>query len=76
MKRSRADHGRITEAEFDAIKGPGSRTRSAARMVLVDGRSAYDAARSYGITQGALSRYLAKLRRPVCPCCGQTLRDA
>ena len=45
----------------------------AARRVLVDGLSAYAAAKELGITESTISRALAKLKRPLCPCCQQPL---
>jgi len=47
------------------------KTIKACRAVLVDGMSAYAAARKYGLNESVTSRALAKLRRPLCPTCGQ-----
>jgi hypothetical protein len=52
----------------------GEKTIAACRVVLVDGLSAYAAARKVGIEESTISRALAKLRRPLCPHCGQPLR--
>ena len=52
----------------------GDRTIAACRAVLVDGLTAYAAAHEIGIEESVISRALAKLRRPLCPTCGQPLR--
>ena len=51
------------------------KTIKACRAVLVDGMSAYAAARKYGLNESIISRALAKLRRPRCPTCGQPLKE-
>lgn len=65
----------MTPAEFDSLPLPMSRTRSAARLVVIDGLSAYEAARRFGINASALSRYIKGLSRPRCPCCGQFVKQ-
>lgn len=43
----------------------------AAKLVLVDGLTAYAAAQATNVDQASLSRALKKLQRPICKCCGQ-----
>lgn len=61
--------------EFDKLvkahRLRGERTIAACRAVLVDGLTAYAAARQIGVEESVVSRALAKLRRPLCPTCGQ-----
>lgn len=52
----------------------GSRTIAGCRRVLVDGITAYLAAHEQMMDQSVLSRALAKLRRPLCPHCGQPMQ--
>lgn len=52
----------------------GEKTIAACRAVLVDGRTAYAAAKKIGVEESTISRALAKLRRPLCPTCSQPLR--
>lgn len=52
----------------------GDKTIAACKAVLVDGVTAYAAAHKIGIEESVISRALAKLRRPLCPTCGQPLR--
>lgn len=47
----------------------------AVRLVLVDGVSARQAAIRAGCTDGGVCRALARLRRPVCPACGEPHRS-
>lgn len=54
---------------------PTTRTAAACRLVLVDGMTAYAASRRIGITEGVVSRALARLARPVCPACGQQIHS-
>jgi predicted transcriptional regulator len=49
------------------------RTVEACRHVLVDGGTAYQAAKMLDIEQSTISRALKKLRRPVCERCGQPI---
>lgn len=53
----------------------GGKTIAACRAVLVDGLTAYAAARKIGVEESTISRALTKLRRPLCPQCGQPLRN-
>ncbi len=70
----------MTAAEFEALlatQRPALRARTAAacRLVLVDGLTAYAAAKACGdMHQSILSRALARLRQPRCPTCGQRVR--
>lgn len=70
----------IPEWQFNALVRAhglrGEKTINALRLVKVHGRSGADAARDAGIDQGAVTRGLAKLEQPTCPCCGQPLPDA
>lgn len=54
-----------------------SRTGEACRLVLVRGETAYRAWQLTGVSQGAISRALAKLRtvKPadMCPHCGRSI---
>lgn len=52
----------------------GEKTIAACGAVLVDGLTAYAAAHKIGIEESTISRALAKLRRPLCPTCGQPTR--
>ena len=52
----------------------GEKTIAACRAVLVDALTAYAAAHKIGIEESTVSRALARLRRPLCPTCGQPLR--
>lgn len=52
----------------------GEKTVAACGAVLVDGLTAYAAAQKIGIEESTISRALAKLRRPLCPHCGQPMR--
>ncbi|MBM2886754.1 hypothetical protein JFK97_20395 [Chromobacterium phragmitis] len=64
--------------EFDALvtahKLKGGSV-AAARLVLVDGMSAYAAAQKTGLAESTISRALDKLARPLCQCCGQPLPE-
>lgn len=51
----------------------GEKTIAACRSVLIDGLTAYAAARRIGVAESIISRALAKLRRPLCPTCGQPI---
>lgn len=55
-------------AEASRIKGV---TYMAARLVLIDGKTAYQAAKETGVAQSTVSRALRRMYRPVCTCCGQ-----
>lgn len=50
----------------------GERTVAACHLVLVDGLLPIDAAEAAGIHRSAVSRALARLRRPTCPTCGRS----
>lgn len=67
----------IPEWQFVALvrahKLRGVKTINALRMVLVEDKSGADAARAVGIDQGAITRALTLVRRPVCPHCGQPM---
>ena len=52
----------------------GGKTIAGCSAVLVDGLTAYAAAHKIGIEESTISRALAKLRRPLCPHCGQPMR--
>lgn len=52
----------------------GEKTIAACGAVLVDGLTAYAAAHKIGIEESTISRALARLRRPLCPHCGQPIR--
>lgn len=72
----------MTTAEFNTLcrmlQRDGGATREAARLVLVDGLSRNAAARRVGITTGAVSRLVARLRemeRNGCPTCGRSVGE-
>lgn len=69
----RRDYPRVSADAFDARQLRPSRVHSAARLVLVEGLTAYQAAAAMGLQQSAVSRYLAILLRPACPGCGRPL---
>ena len=52
----------------------GEKTIAACRVVLVDGLTAYAAAHKISIEESVISRALGRLRRPLCPRCGQPMR--
>jgi len=52
----------------------GEKTIAACKAVIVDGLTAYAAAHKIGIEESTISRALAKLRRPLCPTCGQPMK--
>ncbi len=52
----------------------GEKTIAACGAVLVDELTAYAAARKIGVEESTISRALAKLRRSLCPTCGQPMR--
>ncbi len=53
----------------------GGKTIAACKAVLVNGLTAYASAAKVGLAESVVSRALAKLRRPLCPACGQPLRN-
>lgn len=55
-------------AHHPKMQPNGAATR-AARLVLVDGLTAYAAAAALAINQSAVSRAVARLVRPHCPTC-------
>lgn len=67
----------MTENEFrklvTAHRIRGAKTIRACRLVLVEGQTAYAASQTAKIDEAAISRALAKLRRPRCPHCGQPM---
>ena len=52
----------------------GEKTIAACRAVLVDGLTGYAAAQKIDVAESTISRALARLRRPLCPHCGQPMR--
>ncbi len=60
-------------ADLHGLKTKG---RAGAKLVKVDGLSAYAAAKQIGVPDSTVTRALAKIERGVCKCCGQPLRDA
>jgi len=52
----------------------GERKRKAVALIM-GGKTQYAAAKEIGISESAVSRAMAKLRRPVCTECGQIIRD-
>lgn len=52
----------------------GAKTIAACRLVLVGEETAYAAAHKIGANESTISRALARLRRPLCPTCGQPTR--
>lgn len=53
----------------------GERTIAACKAVLVGRLTIAAAARKIGIAESTISQALARLRRPLCPRCGQPLRN-
>ena len=51
----------------------GAKTIAACRAVLVEKLTAYSAAQTVGVAESVLSRALARLRRSLCPHCGQPM---
>ena len=64
-------------AEFEQLpkvhKVKGTKPEKALRLVLVDGVTAYEAATPTDIAESQISRANARLRRPLCPQCGQPM---
>lgn len=55
---------------------PKSRTMKALDLVLIDGLTAYAAAKQVGINPSAVTRALQRREdKPLCPCCGQIVRE-
>lgn len=53
-----------------------SKTMKALDLVLIDGMTAYAAAKEVGINASAVSRALARREdKTICPCCGQVVRE-
>lgn len=52
----------------------GEKTIAACKAVLVGRLTAYAAAQKVGVAESVVGRALAKLRRPLCPHCGQPMR--
>jgi len=53
-----------------------SKTMQALDLVLIDGMTAYAAAKKVGINASAVSRALARREdKKICPCCGQVVRE-
>lgn len=72
----------MTAAEFARLArllpGRAGAAREAAFLVLVSGATIRQAARHYGITAGAVSRIVARLRQLQtigCPTCGRHLQE-
>lgn len=72
----------MTPAEFDRLArllpGRAGATREAAFLVLVSGATIRQAARHYGITAGAVSRIVARLRQLQtigCPTCRRPISE-
>lgn len=70
----------IPEPEFDRLikahKITGDKTIEALRLVMVWGVGGADAARRSEIHQSAVTRGLARMRRPLCSSCGQELPES
>jgi hypothetical protein len=68
----------MTEKQFtklvEAHRLRGKKTIKACRLVLVQGLTAYGASKETGLDKAALSRVLTRLKRPLCPHCGQPMR--
>jgi hypothetical protein len=68
----------MTEKQFaklvKAHRLRGDKTIKACRLVLVKGVTAYAASKEIGLSRPVLSRVLSKLKRPLCPHCGQPMR--
>ncbi len=47
-----------------------------ALAIISDGWSITAAAKEAGINKSAVSKYLARQRRPICPCCGQEVIES
>ena len=68
----------MTKKEFDklvATHGLTGTSVEAARLVLVEGLTAYAASQQTGLARSTISRALDKLARPLCKCCGQPLPE-
>ena len=65
--------GREYEKLIKAQRLRGALTIKACRMVLVDGLTGYAASHATGLHESVISRALARLRRPLCPHCGQPM---
>lgn len=69
----------MTPREFarlaNAHRLRGEKTIAACRAVLVDGLTAYATAHKIGVEESTISRALARLRRALCPYCGQPLKN-
>lgn len=64
----------MTPREFDKLILAHNLTGAwakAARRVLVDGETAYAAAKDLGLAATTVSRALKRLRRPICESCGR-----
>jgi hypothetical protein len=68
----------MTEKQFTKLvtahRLRGEKTIKACRLVLVKGLTAYAASKEVGLSRPVLSRVLNKLKRPLCPHCGQPIR--
>jgi hypothetical protein len=68
----------MTEKQFtklvEAHRLRGQKTIKACRLVLLKGFTAYAASKHVGLDQATLSRALHKLKRPLCPHCGQPMK--
>lgn len=55
---------------------PKSKTMQALDMVLIDGMTAYAAAKKVGINPSAVTRAIQRREdKKICPCCGQIVRE-
>lgn len=52
----------------------GAKTIEALRLVMVEGKSAYESADLAGIHRSAVTRANKLLERPLCPHCGQPMK--
>ena len=67
----------IKSSHFDllvTLHGLHGESVEACRRVLVEGATAYQAAKELGLSRSTVSRALKKLDRSLCPHCGQPLK--
>lgn len=69
----------MTKRELDKLikthRIRGEKTIEALRLVLMDGLTAYEAAKQADVGEATISRAKKRLERPVCKCCGRPLED-
>ena len=79
-----AFHGRGAVAHYCPLMPPSanvdpmakSKTMQALDMVLIDGMTAYAAAKKVGINPSAVTRAIQRREdKKICPCCGQVVRE-